>query len=110
MIVHLSGELDMATWKQFSKRLRHLVNNGYLAAVLLDLSALQFIDAHSVGLIVHAEADARVHGRLMRVFGLRGTSALVFKTLGLDYLVVRPSREVERFRDARKRRTVRRPL
>jgi anti-anti-sigma factor len=90
LVVRLSGELDMSTWDELCRRLHEVACSAEVANVVLDLSGVGFIDAHSAGLIMAAEAKARVHGRVLRVDGLHDLPALVFNLLGLDHLVARP--------------------
>ena len=66
-----------------------------VAAILLDLSEVNFIDAHSIGLIVAAWASAKDHGRVLCVVGLHGMPARLFSMLGLERLSRDPASDID---------------
>ena len=100
LVVSMSGELDLATSAELRERLWRVVRSSDVATIVLDLSGVCFIDAHSIGLIVAARAEARVHGRVLQVDGLQGIPAHVFRVLGLDCLLARPTRDEARGGDS----------
>lgn len=87
VVVHLAGELDLSTSAELRERLMTVVGSDRAEVVVLDLSGVCFIDAHSVGLIVAASAAAQDHGRRLEVDGLHGIPATVFGVLGLEPLL-----------------------
>jgi anti-anti-sigma factor len=91
IVVHLAGELDLSIATEFESRLFDLAESGVAAGIVLDLSEVGFIDAHSIGLIVRAWTAAQVHGRTLRVDGLRGLPAQLFGLLNLEPTLVRPT-------------------
>jgi anti-sigma B factor antagonist len=66
------GELDIGTVDQLGERLKQL--RGRREAVLLDLDALDFIDASGLHLILTAVGDARDDGWALAV--TRGSAAV----------------------------------
>lgn len=90
VVLHLAGELDVATGSDLEGWLHDAVESEDTASILVDLSNVDFIDAFSIGLIMRARAVAVRRGRLLQVNGLAGLPARVFELLGLDG-VVRPS-------------------
>ena len=76
-MVRLADDLDILTASQFERRLRQIVD----VSIVLDLSAVTFIDAHCTGLIVRAWDAANTRGHELRVVGLHGVSARVFEVL-----------------------------
>lgn len=88
VVVCLAGELDLAT-VELEPLLVRLAESGPAATIVLDMSEVSFIDAHSVGVIVAAWAAARTRGRVLQVDGLRGLPARVFRLVGLEPLLVR---------------------
>jgi anti-sigma B factor antagonist len=102
VVVHVAGELDLSTSAELRQRLMKVVESGR-GAVVLDLSDVRFIDAHSVGLIVAACAAARCRGRRLEVDGLRGIPARVFGLLELEPLLAHRTSEDSARRDARGR-------
>ncbi len=93
VIVHLTGELDLSTSAELRQRLTKVVESSHAAVVVLDLSGVRFIDAHTVDLIVDACEAARRRDRRLEVDGLRGITALVFGVLGIEPLLTHQVRE-----------------
>ena len=89
VVIHLAGELDLSTAVELRRRLMRVAESGAAATIVLDMSDVRFIDAHSVGLIVTAWAAAKCRGRQLRVDGLHGMPARVFGLLGLEPLLAR---------------------
>ena len=87
VIVCLAGELDLSTAAELRRRLMRVAKSGAAAWIVLDLSDVYFIDAHSTGLIVRAWAAARLRGREVRVDGLHGIPARVFGVLGVESIL-----------------------
>jgi anti-anti-sigma factor len=90
VVVRFAGELDLSTAAGVEAQLR-AAQSRRVAAILLDLSKVEFIDALSIGLIVAAWANAKDHGRVLRVVGLRGMPARIFSLLGLERLSIDPA-------------------
>jgi anti-sigma B factor antagonist len=87
-VVCLAGELDLSTAAELRQLLR-VAESGTAATVVLDMSDVRFIDAHSIGLIVGASKAAKVRGRVLQVDGLDGLPARVFRLVGLEPMLVR---------------------
>ena len=82
VVVHLQGELDMAT----ADRLRQVLDGAMTRdadALVLDLTHLTFIDSTGIGVLVGASQRARRHGRS---FVVRHAGRSVLKTLRLTGL------------------------
>ena len=88
VVVSLAGELDLAS-VELAPLLLRLAESGPTATIVLDMSDLGFIDAYGVGVIVGAWKAAKAHGRVLRVDGLHGLPARVFRLVGLEPLLVR---------------------
>jgi anti-anti-sigma factor len=88
-VVCLAGELDLSTAAELRQLLLKVAESGTAATVVLDMSDVRFIDAHSVGLIVGASKAAKVRGRVLQVDGLDGLPARVFRLVGLEPMLVR---------------------
>ncbi|MEU5727286.1 STAS domain-containing protein [Micromonospora sp. NPDC047738] len=89
LVIHLAGELDLSTAAELHRRLMSVVESSAAATVVLDMSHVAFIDAHSTGLIVTAWAAATCRGRQFQVNGLQGIPARVFGLLGFAPLAAR---------------------
>ena len=90
VVVRLAGELDMATWAHLDELLTSAVSDGSLM-IMLDLSDVHYIDAHSIGLIVAACTAAKDRGRSLHVSGLHGMPKDLFHILGLQSLLATSS-------------------
>jgi anti-anti-sigma factor len=89
VVVRLAGELDLSTAAQFRQLLLKVAESGTATTVVLDMSDVRFIDAHSIGLIVGASQAAKVRGRVLQVDGLDGLPARLFRLVGLEPMLVR---------------------
>ena len=89
VVVRLAGELDLSTAAELRQLLLNVAESGSAATVVLDMSDVRFIDAHSIGLIVGASKAAKVRGRELQVDGLDGLAARVFRLVGLEPMLVR---------------------
>jgi anti-anti-sigma factor len=88
VVVSLAGELDVAS-VELEPLLLRLAESGPTATIVLDMSELGFIDAYGVGVIVGAWKAAKARGRVLRVDGLHGLPARVFRLAGLEPVLVR---------------------
>ena len=91
VVVSLAGELDLAVM-ELEPLLLQVAESGPAATIVLDMSELDFIDAYGIGTIVNAWKVAKARGRALRVEGLRGLPARVFRLAELEPLLVRPPR------------------
>jgi len=72
----LTGELDLHASRTLGQRLSAEVGAGVAAAdVILDLSAVSFIDSSALGVIVQAEQRLGRQGRGLAVVAPKGTVA-----------------------------------
>src|SRR3954451_13139268 len=58
VMVHVSGELDIASAKALEDELRHAIDSD-ASAVVLDLAGLRFIDSAGLRVLVRAAAHSR---------------------------------------------------
>ena len=88
-VIYLAGELDLATAAQLRQLLTGVVESSTAAAIVLDLSGVDFIDAVSVRMIVAAWRVEASRGRQLQVVGLHGVAGMIFDALELEPLVAR---------------------
>jgi anti-anti-sigma factor len=69
--------------------LLRIAESGPAATIVLDMSEVDFIDAHCVGVIVSAWRAAKGRGRVLRVDGLQGLPARVFRLMRLEPMLAR---------------------
>lgn len=90
LVVHIAGVLDLSTEAALQELLAAALADR-AEAVLLDLSDVEFIDCHSVGLIVAAWNSARGAGRSLSIDGVHGVAETLFTLCGLQQmLAIRP--------------------
>jgi anti-anti-sigma factor len=89
VVVSLAGEVDLAA-VELEPLLLQVAESGPAATIVLDMSELDFIDAYGIGTIVNAWKVAKARGRVLRVEGLRGLPARVFRLAELEPMLVRP--------------------
>jgi anti-sigma B factor antagonist len=89
VVVYLAGELDLSTAAELRRRLMRVAESGAAEMIVLDLSDVRFIDAHSTGLIMSAWAAAKLRGRELCVDGLHGIPARIFGLLGVESTLAR---------------------
>lgn len=88
--VVLTGDLDIASYEQARERVEEADRTGP-AVLVIDLSALEFVDSTGVRLVLDADQRARAQGRRVAVRLGTGQAERVFRTLGLlDVLEVVP--------------------
>ncbi|MEA2218584.1 MAG: anti-sigma factor antagonist [Solirubrobacteraceae bacterium] len=80
--IRLEGELDLATAEDIERELLRVEGTDALS-IMLDLSALEFIDSTGVRLLIQAEARSRADSRRLAL--LRGPRAVqrVFELTGI---------------------------
>jgi anti-sigma B factor antagonist len=81
VVVVVRGELDCATSGELRAAIIHLLNHGGIAAIGLDLRAVQFLDSIGIGTLVVAERICRQVGVRLRL-----TAASVFASRLLHVL------------------------
>jgi anti-anti-sigma factor len=88
--VLLTGDLDIVSYPQALERVEE-AERGSPALLVIDLSALEFVDSTGVRLVLDADQRARAQGRRVAVRLGAGPAKRVFHTLGLlDVLDVLP--------------------
>ena len=88
VVVSLIGELDVAS-VELEPLLLRMAESGPAATIVLDMSELVYIDAYGIGVIVSAWKAAQAHGRVLKVEGLHGLPARVFRLVELESLLAR---------------------
>jgi len=79
----LTGELDLSTVDKVEDELRR-VEDGGAETVVLDLTALSFLDSTGLRTIVTADQRARKHGRRLAIVKGPDTVHRVFTITRLD--------------------------
>jgi anti-sigma B factor antagonist len=82
LVVTVSGELDIATAPGLRDRLNTAIDAGR-HRIVIDLSALSFIDSVALATIVHAKQRLPEHGKLALAVDRSSYTMLVFESSGL---------------------------
>jgi anti-sigma B factor antagonist len=85
-VVHVYGELDVATTPDLREVLVRLVGEGSTKLVL-DLDGVDFLDSTGLGTIISALKRARTHGGDLRLVCTQARIARLFEITGLDKAV-----------------------
>ena len=80
--VKLTGELDIASAPGVESRLLE-VERGEPARVILDLTAVRFIDSTGLSMIINADGRARRGGRRLTIVSGEGVPRRILRTVGL---------------------------
>lgn len=82
-VVAVTGELDVSTAPELEERLQQLIDGGS-ADLVVDLSAIDFLDSTGLGVMVKALKWAREAGGGLRVVATEERITKVFTITGLD--------------------------
>jgi len=78
-VVHVSGEIDLATCPQLRDVLTALVHRG-VYQIVVDLQQVTFMDSSGIGVLISVYRRIREHGGSLRLFA---PSAKVWRVLEL---------------------------
>lgn len=76
--IRLSGELNAVTSPALRERILTMLEEG-AHAVLVDLTAVTFIDSSGLGALVGGLKSAKLHGSRLALFGLQEQARQVFQ-------------------------------
>jgi anti-sigma B factor antagonist len=82
MVVTLRGELDLSTAPALADALREANSE-----IVVDLAALEFIDASGLHVFAGAEVRAERHGDRLVVINASPLAQRMFRVTGLDHLL-----------------------
>ena len=86
-ILHVVGEVDMATGPQLRQEIVRQVSQGN-SHIVVDLQNVDFIDSTGLGILVGGVKRARSNGGEFRCAGLSNTLKEVFALTGLDSVLL----------------------
>lgn len=80
--VAVNGEIDLSTIEQLEGEIRAAAG-GEAAAVVVDLSAVTFVDSAGIGVLLRGRRIADEHGKQYRVTGAAGMVRQVLDLTGV---------------------------
>lgn len=93
-VVHLQGEVDICTASRLRGHLADVMEGDGLAALVLDLSGLEFMDATGLEVLVQARRRAGEQGAQLVLAHPPGIVRRLLEATGLDgAFLVEPDRE-----------------
>ncbi|GAB3830166.1 STAS domain-containing protein [Dactylosporangium cerinum] len=87
----VEGDLDLTVRSSLVGHVDRLLDDPAVTGVVIDLSAVEFIDSSCIGALVGCKLDADKRGRTMRVQGARGQVDEVFEMTGVGAVLGGPS-------------------
>ncbi|MEU4690107.1 STAS domain-containing protein [Actinoplanes sp. NPDC023714] len=87
--VAFAGDCDLASRDRLTAMLLDAVDRA--PTVLVDMSAVEFLDSSGVHALVTAHRAAELRGRRVYVAGATGATAVVLEMTGLDVLMRAPT-------------------
>ncbi|GAA3213599.1 STAS domain-containing protein [Dactylosporangium siamense] len=79
----VAGDLDLSARSSLVEHVEPLLDGPAVTGVVIDLSAVDFIDSSCIGALVGCKHTADRLGRTLRVQGARGQVAEVFEMTGV---------------------------
>lgn len=76
-LVRVSGEVDLANSGEFARSLLGLLNDG-VARVVVDLDAVEFMDASGIHVLRRAAQQGRARGHALRIINPVGPVGRLF--------------------------------
>lgn len=86
-VVHLVGELDMATAPELFQRIEDLVEADH-CRILLELAALDFCDSAGLNAFIRGDRRCTANGGWLRLTSAHGHVARVISLSGIDEVLL----------------------
>jgi anti-anti-sigma factor len=86
-VLHLAGDLDLATAGQLRGQLIDVLDDGHVRRLVLDLAGLEFMDVTGLNVIVDAHDVLRRDGGVLALRSPRPMVLRMLKLLALDEVV-----------------------
>ena len=86
-VIHLAGDLDLATAGQLRGHLRDVLDKGAVRRLVLDLAGLEFMDVTGLNVLVDAQRVVSEDGGTLALRSPRPMVLRMLKLLALDEVV-----------------------
>ncbi len=80
--LRLSGEIDLTTVEQLREAITREIERDVVAAVLIDLDRVTFLDSTGIGALVQSRGVASRHGKPLEVANAHGLVRRVLEVTG----------------------------
>jgi anti-anti-sigma factor len=86
-VLHLAGDLDLATAGQLRGQLREVLDKGSVRRLVLDMAGLEFMDVTGLNVLVDAQRVVSGDGGTLALRSPRPMVLRMLKLLALDEVV-----------------------
>lgn len=86
----VEGDLDLTTRSALVAHVDRLLENPAVTGIVIDVSAVDFIDSSCIGALVGCKLNTEKAGRSLRVQGARGQVDEVFEMTGVTAILTGP--------------------
>ena len=86
-VLHLAGDLDLATAGQLRGQLREVLDKGAVRRLVLDMAGLEFMDVTGLNVVVDAQRVVSGDGGTLALRSPRPMVLRMLKLLALDEVV-----------------------
>src|SRR4051812_5404186 len=86
----VEGDLDLTTRSALVGHVDRLLGDAAVTGIVIDVSAVEFIDSSCIGALVGCKLNAEKTGRTLRVQGARGQVDEVFEMTGVTAILTAP--------------------
>ena len=83
MVVHLHGEVDLASAPQLRRELYDVIDQGH-RSIAIDLTSVDFMDSTGLGVLIGALKRLRESDGTLVLAGIKPAVGRVFEITGLD--------------------------
>lgn len=89
----IAGDLDLTTRSALVGHVDRLLDDAAVTGIVIDVSAVEFIDSSCIGALVGCKLNAGKAGRTLRVQGAQGQVDEVFELTGVTAILSAPAPE-----------------
>ncbi|MEV4513287.1 STAS domain-containing protein [Dactylosporangium sp. NPDC049525] len=86
----VEGDLDLTTRSTLVGHVDRLLEDAAVTGIVIDVSAVEFIDSSCIGALIGCKLNAGKAGRTLRVQGARGQVDEVFEMTGVTAILTAP--------------------
>lgn len=87
----VEGDLDLTTRSALVAHVDRLLEDPAVTDIVIDVSAVEFIDSSCIGALVGCKLNAEKAGRSLRVQGAQGQVDEVFEMTGVTAILAGPA-------------------